>query len=296
MLATLTIAFTAGLVSTVNPCGFAMLPAYLSYFMGLDHRETGRPAVVGRGLAIGTVVSAGFLVVFGIAGALLVLGLQTVRDVIPWAALAIGAGLLVLGIAMMRGYYLNIRVPTIRARTKEQTWFSIFIFGVSYAIASLSCTLPVFLSVVVGTFTQQNFIGGFAAFVAYTAGMAVVLIGITVALALGRDSLVSRLRSSGRYMNKISGAILVIAGGFVVVYWAIILAFGAENLNNFPAARLVEQISSAATRFIGDYPLAIAIVLGGGIAAAAWYARVRKPTPADGAEPTDDLESVDSTS
>ena len=32
--APLALAFAAGLVATVNPCGFAMLPAYLSYFMG----------------------------------------------------------------------------------------------------------------------------------------------------------------------------------------------------------------------------------------------------------------------
>ena len=31
--ASLTFAFTAGLVATINPCGFAMLPAYLSYFL-----------------------------------------------------------------------------------------------------------------------------------------------------------------------------------------------------------------------------------------------------------------------
>ena len=36
MDAPLALAFTAGMVATVNPCGFAMLPAYLSYFLGLE--------------------------------------------------------------------------------------------------------------------------------------------------------------------------------------------------------------------------------------------------------------------
>ena len=36
MNAALALAFAAGMVATVNPCGFAMLPAYLSYFMGLS--------------------------------------------------------------------------------------------------------------------------------------------------------------------------------------------------------------------------------------------------------------------
>ena len=39
MTAALTLAFSAGMVATLNPCGFAMLPAYLSYFMGLQDEE-----------------------------------------------------------------------------------------------------------------------------------------------------------------------------------------------------------------------------------------------------------------
>ena len=30
------LALTAGMVATVNPCGFAMLPAYLAYFVGAE--------------------------------------------------------------------------------------------------------------------------------------------------------------------------------------------------------------------------------------------------------------------
>ena len=32
-------AFTTGMLATVNPCGFAMLPAYLSYFLGIETRR-----------------------------------------------------------------------------------------------------------------------------------------------------------------------------------------------------------------------------------------------------------------
>src|SRR6266498_2748861 len=39
------VAFTAGLLATVNPCGFAMLPAFLSFYVGTaehaDHRGAG---------------------------------------------------------------------------------------------------------------------------------------------------------------------------------------------------------------------------------------------------------------
>ena len=48
--------------ATVNPCGFAMLPAYLSYFLGIDRTHDG-PAEAGvlRALLVGAVVSLGFV-------------------------------------------------------------------------------------------------------------------------------------------------------------------------------------------------------------------------------------------
>ena len=55
LLAPLGFAFAVGMASAVNPCGFAMLPAYLSYFMVLEgaeeDEETG--AGVGQALKVG---------------------------------------------------------------------------------------------------------------------------------------------------------------------------------------------------------------------------------------------------
>jgi len=256
-----------------------MLPAYLGYFMGLDSPVGNRRTVVRRGLVNGVVVSAGFFAIFGLAGALLVVGAQAVRSIVPWMALLIGLGLIGLGIALVRGRYITFRIPTVRRVAREHSYSSLLVFGISYAIASLSCTLPVFLSVVVGTFITQSFLEGFAAFLAYAMGMSFLLIGVTLALALGRDSLVTRLRASARYVNPISGVVLVLAGAFVVFYWSVVLFTGAENLNNFAVTRLVESFSAWATQLIGTHPLALGIALGVGVAAAIVSGRRRsRPT------------------
>ena len=52
------LAITAGMVATVNPCGFALLPAYLAAFVGLEDRP-GRLGSVGRALAVSAVLTAG---------------------------------------------------------------------------------------------------------------------------------------------------------------------------------------------------------------------------------------------
>ena len=89
---TLLLAFSTGMVATINPCGFAMLPAYLSYFLGLDDRSDTPRAGVLRALAVGLSVSAGFLVVFFLLG----VPFAAVRRApwfsanLPWVTVAVG--------------------------------------------------------------------------------------------------------------------------------------------------------------------------------------------------------------
>ena len=179
------LAFAAGLVATVNPCGFAMLPAYLSYFMGLEGADEDEKtnAGVGQALKVGAIVSLGFLVVFGTTGLLINAGVRSIIDWIPYVALGVGVLMVFLGIAMFRGYQLSIGFLKVQGGTSSRDNKSVFTFGVSYALASLSCTLPVFLSVVVGSIASANFISGFLTYIAYGLGMSALLMALTLAVA-----------------------------------------------------------------------------------------------------------------
>ena len=46
--------FAAGLVAAFNPCGFAMLPTYLTYFLGLEDENTSVAKSVLRGASVGS--------------------------------------------------------------------------------------------------------------------------------------------------------------------------------------------------------------------------------------------------
>ncbi|MGH2669170.1 MAG: cytochrome c biogenesis CcdA family protein, partial [bacterium] len=63
--APLALGFAAGMVAAFNPCGFAMLPAYVSWFLGLETNEGQQPAQAGvfRSLAVGASVSVGVVLV-----------------------------------------------------------------------------------------------------------------------------------------------------------------------------------------------------------------------------------------
>jgi len=256
--APLAIAFAAGLIATVNPCGFAMLPAYLSYFMGID--DHGRRGLA-PALGVGAVVSAGFMLVFGVVGTLIALGVRSIITLIPWFALAVGVGVLALGVAMLAGFELNAKLPKIRRGVDGKGFRSMFVFGVSYAVASLSCTLPVFLTVVAAQATRTNLISGIVTFLVYGLGMSLVLVGLTVALAVGRDALVRRLRGAMRYVNRISAVILVLTGAYIVWFWIGTLRSGGSALGGSGPFRLVEAASQWAQSTIGRHPLAWAVGL-----------------------------------
>jgi len=262
MSAALALAFAAGMVATVNPCGFAMLPAYLSYFMGIQDDNRSRAAVLRSALIVGAVVSLGFLVVFGIAG-VVISGISTTvaSDWLPWLALAVGVGLVALGIALLRGYEMKVELPRAGRASTARNYRNIFAFGTSYAVASLSCTLPVFLTLIATQFSRRSFPEGLLLFAVYAAGMASVLLAVTVVLALGKHSLVSRLRGAGAYINRISGALLVVAGVWIVWFWTTSLTSGAADLSTAPAFGFVENLSQTIVNFVADNKLMVGVVL-----------------------------------
>ena len=263
------LAFTAGLVATLNPCGFAMLPAYLSYFVGLDgNADASGARAVARALQVGVIVSAGFLVVFGVAGLLISAGVQAVIDLMPWVALVVGVGLFGLGVAVVAGMSLGARLPRFAGGGRRQGGVGgVFLFGVSYAVASLSCTLPVFLVVVAGTIPQLGFFSGLATFLVYALGMAAMLLVVTLALALGRRAIVDRLRASGRFIERLAGAILALAGGYIVFFWATSLS--GDPTSQPAAVTWVEMVSARATNLVGDNAALLGVVAAVVVAAAA---------------------------
>ncbi len=255
-------AFTAGLVATLNPCGFAMLPAYLSYFMGLeDDAADGSAGHRGlQALKVGAVVSAGFLAVFGLAGILITLGVQAVVEAMPWIAMVVGLGVVGLGLALLFGFELRVALPKVSRTPSGRGLRGVFLFGVSYAVASLSCTLPIFLVVVAGTIPQLGFVAGVATFLVYGAGMSALLLVVTLALAFGKRALVGRLRRGSAAVNRVAGAVLLLAGGYIVYFWATTLSSG--GLTQPAAVRWVEQLSARAVNAVADAALVIGLGAG----------------------------------
>jgi cytochrome c biogenesis protein CcdA len=210
------LAFAAGLVAALNPCGFAMLPAYLA--LVVRGEDVGRRAAVGRAVTATAAMAAGFLTVFGGFGLLTLSAASTVQRYLPYVTVLIGFILVALGIWLLSGREITVRAVAGGARWAPTARLgSMFTYGISYAIASLSCTVGPFLAVTAAAL-RGSVLGGVAVYVAYAGGFALVVGVLAVAAALASSTAVERMRRIVPYVNRISGALLVVVGVYVGYY------------------------------------------------------------------------------
>ena len=218
--------FGAGMVSTVNPCGFSMLPAYLSLYLGDRDDGTASSHIILRGtkaLLIGTAVTLGFTVLFSIFGVILWAGGYFLMQYLPWLGLFVGAVLACLGLFLLAGKSVHTALPARLANRigtpDSQGFNTYFLFGIGYGLASLGCTLPVFLVVVGSAIKSQGFSNGLFQFFSYSLGMGAVLTSLALSLAVFKGGLAIYLRRALPYMGRIAGALLLVSGSYQIYYW-----------------------------------------------------------------------------
>jgi len=137
----LVFALTAGTLASLNPCGFAMLPAYLTLFVTGHPTDGGPPdrmAALGRAAVATAAMTGGFVAVFAVFGLLLTPVASGVQRWLPATTIVIGAGLILLGAIMLTGRDVVLRTPKLRGANPVTSPRSMALYGVSYAIAALA--------------------------------------------------------------------------------------------------------------------------------------------------------------
>ncbi len=271
------LAFVAGMVAAFNPCGFAMLPAYLT--LVIDPQSGGQLAAVGRALAATAAMALGFLAVFGSFGLLTVSVASTVQRYLPYVTLVIGVGLVVAGVWLLSGR--ELRAPNLAGGRWAPTarLGSMFGYGVGYAIASLSCTIGPFLAVTGSSLRRGSPAQGVLVYVAYATGIALVVGVLAVAVALASSSMVDRMRAVLPHINRISGLILVVVGLYVGYYgFYEIRLFTANGSAEDPVVSAAGRIQRALAGWVythGAWPWLLALGVLIAAAAAVWARRRR---------------------
>jgi cytochrome c-type biogenesis protein len=232
----LSLAFGAGVLSTLNPCGFALLPAFISYTVKqqvsvASERGPENWRSLLRGGLLGLPLTAGFLLIFLVAGGVLALGGRLLVHLFPWLALLVGSGLVLLGgWTLLTGRALempglgvvaaklNRATKDGQAEASPHVMRAAWIFGLGYGLSSLGCTLPVFLLVVGTTITAGGVADAGLVLASYAAGMALVLFMVALAATTLGDVLRSTIFPLLRWVQPVAALLLMGAGGYIVFY------------------------------------------------------------------------------
>ena len=218
-------AFAAGLASAVNPCGFAMLPAYLGLYLGSGVSGGGATSLVQlrQALLVGAAVTAGFVALFGLTGTVIGFGAAFVVSYIPWVGLLIGVLLTITGAWLIGGGKLYTGIAAQAAsRIGDPGQVNVkgyFLFGISYGTASLSCTLPIFLAVLGFTAADSGFFTILLNFLLFALGMGLVVMALTLGIAFFRGAMAVGLRKVLPYVQPVGYWLMVLAGTYIIFYW-----------------------------------------------------------------------------
>lgn len=228
--ALVSLAFSAGLISFVNPCGFALLPVYVTYYFkneGMEKANLFRR--IFAGLLFGLMVSLGFAAVFSSIGIVVAYIGTSLLKYVGWFDLFIGFLLVVIGFSYL--FNLNSKISLnkltnfgerLKSNKFSNKYVSFFLYGMGFAIASLGCTLPIFLLVVTSASKAGGFLNGILIFLTYAAGMSFFMILFSLAVAISKTAMESLLKKWMPYIYKF-GAIVVIMAGIYLIYNQVVL-------------------------------------------------------------------------
>jgi cytochrome c biogenesis protein CcdA len=219
-------AFGAGMVATVNPCGFVMLPSFVAFYLaGEGQAQTSTVHRSWRATQLGVLVATAFILTFAAVGAVITLFGRQLMAWTYWAGLGVGLLMVTLGAVQFvtgRAIFADL-TSGIRVQ-RQRSVSGVLAFGLAYAVASLGCTLPIFMLVVGSVFTGDgDYASSVWRFVEYGAGMGVVLGLVALAVALTSGWLMRVAWAVMPMVTRLANLALVFAGGYLLWYYADIL-------------------------------------------------------------------------
>jgi cytochrome c biogenesis protein CcdA len=216
-------AYAAGMVAAVNPCGILLVPSLVAYYLGSEEAPTlGWSQRSVRAIALGGATTLGFVVLFALVGGVLGGGGMALGRYFPYAGLGIGVVFALLGLWMIvtnsaLGVAAASRAMGIAHPRGDAG--SMFVFGIGYGVASLACTLPVFLVVVGTAFLAGGLLEATTYFVSYALGMGTMLTAVIVGAAFFRSAVTRGLHRVVPHIHRLAASLLLAAGIFIVAYW-----------------------------------------------------------------------------
>lgn len=170
-------AMGAGVLASINPCGFVMLPTYAALFVRGPEGEPGAAVAhqMRCALVAGFAMTAGFVLLFSVLGVVFSSGGRAISEYFPYTSLVVGVLLIAAGLTTLLGRAIpELTVPGVTLSDTGSVR-GMFLYGVAYGVASLGCALPIFLIVVGAASASSSWLTSFVQFLNFALGMGIVV-------------------------------------------------------------------------------------------------------------------------
>lgn len=222
----LAIGVLGGAASFFSPCSLIITPSFLMYFAG--NKDLQNADQSNRSLLMPSLLIAlGIVSFYAVAAVLIGMVGSVIYRVLIYLIPAVGMLFAALGLILLfgrtatlsgarrylpgRNYYDRLLAGAAQGRRRD-----LLGFGVAYGAASHSCTLPIFLGVIMLPL---------AAGIYWLAALAVTLYGTAMAglmllmLALGQPAVMAIRRRIGRFLQPATGVLFVLTSAYLFYYF-----------------------------------------------------------------------------
>ena len=222
----LSFSFVSGMLATVNPCGFVMLPVYISMFLSSKDRKGNQSNFVIKFLNVFQIsisLGLGFLIIFGSVGLAITGGLLFIQPILSWLSILIGFFLVGLGIYTFSGKSLYLSFPqklSYKINISQDSKFKkFFLYGLSYGVASISCTLPLFIALISNAINSGGLTNGIKQFISYSLGLTSVILIINLLASFIKNFSLLKKTYLTRFYQYPAGILIALVGMYLIIYW-----------------------------------------------------------------------------
>ena len=207
--------FVAGLVTSVTPCIYPMIPITAGILGGAGAATRSRRRQVGYTL----LYALGLALVYALLG--LLAGLTgTLFGTVSanrWAYVAMGTLLLIAALAMLDVFPVAAptRLVAWASRFGSQSPWSVFLMGATSGLVAAPCGAPAFAAVLTFVSGTGSGLLGFTYLFVFSIGMTAVLIAVGVSAGT-----LAALPRAGAWMNvikKVSGVLILVMAEYYFV-------------------------------------------------------------------------------
>lgn len=214
-LLTVATMFGAGVLTSLTPCIYPMIPITAGVITGTAGADAGR----GRVVALTLTYVAGLALFYALLGVIAGLSGQLFGTVASsfWARFLIANLLLVFGLAMLGALPVpsSTRLSTWVASLRGGSYPAVFLLGATSGIVAAPCGAPAFAAVLTWVAATGSGVMGFIYLFAFSIGMSALLIAVGIF-----SGVLARLPRSGAWMvwaKRVAGVIMLAMAQYYLI-------------------------------------------------------------------------------